>query len=429
MPSNRLSQFYGISTFGESHGSAVGILFDSPIPDQTLPLEEIKAAFRRRGPKGKFSTSRIEPDEIEVLSGLFEGKTTGAPLCIVIRNKKARELDYAKLKKLIRPGYADYSWLKKYHIFDYRGGGRASGRETVARVLAAELLKHMIPELKINSYIVQIGSMKAEMLDEKPKNPYYWPDPNSLPALEKYLKQILENGDSIGGVIRIKAGNVPPGLGDPIYEKLSANIAKAMFSIPSVRGILFGDGMLLAERPGSFCNDQYSEAKLSSNHHGGILGGVSTGAELSFDLVLRPVSSISKAQNTIDLWGNPARIEIAGRHDTCHLPRVIPVAEAMLIIALTDALQYQRLIQRKQNLEGYREMLDKLDEDLLLIIKRRREVVKMVKEFKLNHDLPQKDEKREKELLERLRKLAEEWDLDEELVQEIMMLNLRVSAK
>ncbi|MCK9557928.1 MAG: chorismate synthase [Candidatus Cloacimonetes bacterium] len=429
MPSNSLSRLFGITTFGESHGPAIGILFDSPIANQELPFDRIREALLRRAPKGNASTTRIETDEIEILSGVFNGKTTGTPLCILIHNKDARSIDYEPFKDLIRPGYADYSWLQKYHIFDYRGGGRTSGRETVARVLAAELLRHVLPDISIETTTLQIGSIKASLNGTCPENAFHWPDQESYPQLMQFLEQTKLEGDSLGGIVRVVARNVPAGLGDPIYEKLSANIAKAMFSIGTVRGVLFGDGLDLAVMPGSQCNDRFIQGKCVSNHHGGILGGVSTGAEISFDVVLRPVSSISEEQETIDHLGRQSTIKLCGRHDHCHIPRVIPVIEAMLTICLADAVQYQRLISATQDLAGYREALDKLDEDLLILLKRRREIVKQVKQFKKGHNLAPKDYAREREIIDKALCWAKELDLDPDLVLQIVNLNLKVSAK
>ncbi|MCB5278552.1 MAG: chorismate synthase [Candidatus Cloacimonetes bacterium] len=428
MPSNKLSQILGISTFGESHGPAIGILFDSPIPNQEFPFDKIRKALTQRAPQTKFATSRIEPDEIEILSGVFEGKTTGAPLCIVVYNKDARSFEYNPFKDLIRPGYADYSWLQKYHIFDYRGGGRASGRETVARVIAAELYRDLLKDIKIQITAIQIGEKTASIATLSEANPFHWPDQDSYPLLISYLKQKKLEGDSVGGVLRVRAKNIPPGLGDPIYEKLSANIAKAMFSIATIRGVLFGDGLDLARLPGSKVNDQFAQGKAQTNHHGGILGGVSTGSDLQFDLIIRPVSSIAQEQDTINLQGQDCKIKIDGRHDTCHIPRIIPVIEAMLMICLADAIQYQRLIENRQDLSGYREALDKLDEDLILILKRRQEIVRQVKVLKKKQHLPPKDTAREHEIIMRQRTFAKELSLNEDLVEQIVNLNLRLSS-
>lgn len=429
MRSNSFSQQFGISTFGESHGPAIGLLIDSPPPNLDFPSDELAAALRQRSQRGDFSTPRQEPDQLEILSGVFEGKTTGMPLCVIVRNCDAKSADYAALKDIFRPGHADYSWFQKYQIFDYRGGGRASGRETLARVIAADLPKSLLKDIKIEITSTQIGEMKAgAAASPAGDNPFHWPDPKSYPDLIKYLDEIKDSGDSLGGILQVRASNIPAGLGDPIYEKLSANIAKAMFSIGTMRGILFGDGLDLARRPGSQCNDQFEDGKLASNHHGGIVGGVSNGQDLVFELIIRPISSISIPQEGMDKAGNPRQISIQGRHDVCHLPRLIPVVEAMLQICLADAIQYQRLVLGLDaDLPSFRESLDKVDEELLTLLWRRRAIVHKVKQYKKQNDLPPKDPSREREILSKAAKLAQEMDLPPELVQDIIKLNLRIS--
>jgi chorismate mutase len=246
--------------------------------------------------------------------------------------------------------------------------------------------------------------------------------------LIKYLDEIKSLGDSLGGILHVSASNIPLGLGDPIYEKLSANIAKAMFSIGTVRGILFGDGLDLARRPGSQCNDQFAQGLLASNHHGGIVGGVSNGQDLVFELVIRPISSISIPQEALDKAGKPRRISIQGRHDVCHLPRLIPVVEAMLQICLADAIQYQRLISgQSADLPSFRESLDKIDEELITLLWRRRAIVQKVKQYKQQNDLSPQDPAREREILRKAAKLAEGIDLPPELVQDLIKINLRIS--
>ncbi|MCB5271473.1 MAG: chorismate synthase [Candidatus Cloacimonetes bacterium] len=430
MRSNRLSQLFGISTFGESHGPAMGLLIDSPPPNLDFPSEELYAALQQRSQRGDFSTPRQEADQLEILSGVFEGKTTGMPLCVIVRNCDAKSADYAALKDIFRPGHADYSWFQKYQIFDYRGGGRASGRETLARVIAADLSRNLLQDIKIEIVSTQIGERKAAHSSPVGDNPFHWPDPASYPDLIKYLGEIKDSGDSLGGILQVRASNIPLGLGDPIYEKLSANIAKAMFSIGTVRGILFGDGYDLARRPGSQCNDQFAEGKLASNHHGGIVGGISNGQDIVFELIIRPISSISIPQEAMDKAGNPRQISIQGRHDVCHLPRLIPVVKAMLQICLADAIQYQKLVLgNAADLPSFRESLDKVDEELLTLLWRRREIVRQVKEYKQQNDLPPQDLAREREILNKAAILAEEMDLPPELVQDIIKLNLRISDR
>jgi chorismate synthase len=365
---------------------------------------------------------------LEILSGVFEGKTTGMPLCVIVRNCDAKSADYEALKDVFRPGHADYSWFQKYQIFDYRGGGRASGRESLARVIAADLAKNLLKDIKIEITSTQIGELKAGSSSAAGDNPFHWPEPDTYPELIKYLDEIKSLGDSLGGILHVSASNIPSGLGDPIYEKLSANIAKAMFSIGTVRGILFGDGLDLARRPGSQCNDQFAQGLLASNHHGGIVGGVSNGQDLVFELVIRPISSISIPQEALDKAGKPRRISIQGRHDVCHLPRLIPVVEAMLQICLADAIQYQRLISgQSADLPSFRESLDKIDEELITLLWRRRAIVQKVKQYKQQNDLSPQDPAREREILRKAAKLAEGIDLPPELVQDLIKINLRIS--
>lgn len=428
MPSNKLSDIFGISTFGESHGPAIGVLIDSPLPNIDFPSEELLQALQRRNPQLSFTTARNEPDQIEILSGLMDGKTTGMPLCLIVRNLDARSTDYEALKDVFRPGHADFSWFQKYGIYDYRGGGRASGRETLARIIAADHVKSVLGDIDIHITCTQIGELKAMSQKGDAANPWHWPCSQTFPKLMSYLNEIQKSGDSVGGILRVSAHNVPPGLGDPVYEKLSANIAKAMFSIGSIRGIHFGDGLLLAEQTGSQVNDQFINGKLASNHHGGILGGVSTGQDISYDLIIRPVSSIRIPQQSLDRQGQSRQISIQGRHDVCHIPRIIPVIEAMLKLCLADAIQYQKLVSaQSQSLAGFRESLDKLDAELIQVLAHRAEIVKQVKAFKTKQGLPPQDPEREKNIQDQCSALAAKLGLDPHLAKEIIKLSIRIS--
>ena len=365
-----------------------------------------------------------------MLSGVFEGKTTGMPLCIIVRNSDARSLDYEAFRDVFRPGHADFSWFTKFGIHDFRGGGRSSGRETLARLIAADNVKGVLGDIQIRVVTKSIGKLDADIKSYDSQNPFHWPDHQSYDELQRYLQDTKDAKDSLGGVLRIRVSNLPAGLGDPIYEKLSAKIAKAMFSIGTVRGILFGDGMRLARDPGSRVNDVFKDAKPITNYHGGIIGGVSTGADIEFDLIIRPISSIGHEQETVDKAGNPRKIKISGRHDSCHIPRLIPVVEAMLSLCLADAIQYQKLISSdKPELASYRESLDKLDEDLLLLLWKRRQIVSQVKLYKEQNNLPPKDLEREQEIFERAKTIAQELDLDPELCARILEISLKISAK
>ncbi|MCB5267843.1 MAG: chorismate synthase [Candidatus Cloacimonetes bacterium] len=428
MPSNRLEQFFGFTSFGESHGAAMGLLIDSPTPNLDFPYAALRDALNRRKIHTPFKTSREETDDYEILSGVFEGKTTGMPLCIIVRNRDIRSSDYEAIRNLFRPGHADFAWFQKFGIYDFRGGGRASGRETLVRVIAASFTDEVIQPIQISTSCLQIGTMRCETTSDTHDNPFHWQDSSSLDDLYSYLQQSKDRGESLGGIIRLTASRVPAGLGDPVYEKLSANIAKAMLSIPSVKGINFGDGFALASMQGSEANDQISSQGFLSNHQGGINGGVSNGNDIVFDLIIRPIPSVSTPQRTIDREGKDHWIEVHGRHDSCHIPRLIPVAEAMLKLCLADAIQHQRLIQGKaRDLVSFRESLDKIDEDLLLLLYRRRQIVQQVKEYKLKHQLPNHDPIREQQIISRAQELAKELDIDPNIVSQIIQLVLNSS--
>ncbi len=428
MPSNKLDGYFGFTSFGESHGPAIGLVIDSPPPNLDFPHDALEAALARRNISTPYKTARNESDDYEILSGVFEGKTTGMPLCIIVRNHDARSLDYEAFKNVFRPGHADFAWYEKYHIYDYRGGGRASGRETLTRVIAASFAKDIINPITIETRCLQIGDFIADPEGIWEENPFAWSDKASLSQLYDYLDKVKVEGDSVGGIIELKAMNVPAGLGDPVYDKLSANIAKAMLSIPSVKGISFGDGEALASMKGSMGNDQISRTGFLSNHQGGINGGVSNGNDLRLRLIIRAVPSVSNPQRTIDKAGKDHIVSIQGRHDVCHIPRLIPVAEAMLKLCLADAIQHQKLISGEEaDLSSYRESLDKLDEDLILLLYRRKKLVEQVKAFKKEHQLSPRDEDREREIIARSRDLGRELDLDEDIVSRIMHLVLQSS--
>jgi len=432
MNANRLSKVLGISTFGESHGKAIGILFDDVIPNRDFPLEQIKTALAKRRPRVKGTSSRIEEDEIEILSGVWEGKTTGMPICILIYNHDIRSDDYEKLAELFRPGHADYAWFQKYHVYDFRGGGRASGRETVARVLAAEMYRDTIPQVRFSYNCTQIGCLRSDSIDTfatpSMENPYCWMDSKGLDHLHQYLKQIQDEGDSVGAILNVRVENVSAGWGDPVYEKLDANIAKAMLSIGSIKGIHFGRGLAIAETLGSDVNDRLTPESISSTFLGGINGGVSNGAPITFSLIIRPPASVAVEQNTIARNGHADQLKIGGRHDLCHLPRLIPIVEAMLIISLAEAAKYQSILCGKAiELKDLRESIDKVDEDLILCLYRRKQLVNKVKELKKASKIPFFDPQREADIDHNARAFATKLELDPEVLSEIILRAIRIS--
>ncbi len=420
MKGNSYGKYLGFTAFGESHGSAIGLVMEDVKPGIKFPLDEIqKLLNERKLGTGKFSTSREEKDEIQVLSGVFDGKTTGMPICLVVYNQDARPADYELLKNIFRPGHADYSLFQKFKIYDYRGGGRASGRETISRVAAAGLADDILKGIQIKIYPVQIGKIAAEKFSEF-TNELNWPDESSYNKLLRYLEEIKESGNSVGGIVEVVINNLPAGLGDPVFEKLDANLAKAILSIGGVKGIEFGDGFELAKLTGNKTNDQMDDTGFLSNHSGGILGGISTGQTLKFRFVVKPTSSINIEQNTITHDGKTTSIKVVGRHDVCIIPRLMPVAKAMIKLVLADAVSYQKLVRSdKQDISDYREAIDKIDEDLLIALKRRMEISNLIGKYKHEQNLQIENKDREIELLNSLKLKAKELKISKELIDEI----------
>ena len=430
MKGNSYNKFLGFTAFGESHGPAIGLVIEDIKPGLKFPLERIQEALDARKPGSeKFTTSRQEKDRIQILSGVLNGITTGMPICLVVYNKDARSADYEHLKNIFRPGHADYSLFKKFKIYDYRGGGRASGRETISRVAAAGLTDEILKDIHIKIYPVQIGEIAAAKFSES-KNELNWPDESNYTELLDYLKEIKSAGNSVGGIVEVVVNNLPAGLGDPVFEKLDANLAKAILSIGSVKGIEFGDGFELAKLTGKQANDQMNETGFLSNHSGGILGGISTGQSLKFRFVVKPTSSINIEQQTITHNEDKTTVKVGGRHDVCIIPRLIPVANAMIKLVLADAISYQKLVaNEKQDISDYREAIDKIDEDILFALKRRMEISKLIGKFKqkLNMEIENKD--REYELLNSLKQKGKELDISNDLIEQIWNSIIKESKK
>jgi len=431
MRSNTYGKYYGITAFGESHGKVIGVVIEDVKPGVKFPFGEIQKALNKRKPgKGTFSTSRKEEDEIQVMSGVFEGKTTGMPICLLVYNRDAQSKDYEQLKDFFRPGHADFPYFQKFKIFDHRGGGRASGRETISRVAASGLVEELLKKIKIDIYPVKIGKFETIEIDDSFQNQLNWHNRTNYDELVNYLEQIKEKGDSIGGIVEAKIMNLPAGFGDPVFEKLDANLAKAILSIGAVKGIEFGDGFELAELKGSEANDQMNKDGLITNHCGGILGGISTGNELVFRFVVKPTSSINILQKTITKDNKEVTFKPQGRHDTCIIPRIIPVAEAMIKLVLADAISYQKLVSNeKQELTDYREAIDKIDEDILIALSRRQKISELIGKFKKDNNLQIENKEREEELLNKLKQKALIWDIDETLITSIWKLIISESKK
>ncbi len=351
---NTFGRRFTITTFGESHGPAIGVVLDGVPP--MLPITEAdiqKELDRRRPGQSSVTTPRSESDSVEILSGVFEGHTTGAPIALLIRNQNQKSGDYDKLKNVFRPGHADYTFFEKFGVRDYRGGGRSSGRETAARVAAGAIAKVYLATLgiTITSYTVQVGDIVAteRHLSSIESNIVRCADPQAALKMIALIESVKAEGDSIGGVVETVIQGAPVGLGDPVFDKLDAVLSHAVMSIGTVKGIEFGAGFGAARMKGSESNDPFTirngKVETTSNHAGGILGGISNGSEIVFRAAIKPPSSISKMQQTVNQSLEPTAIEVLGRHDPCICPRVVPVIEAMTAITLVDAILVQKAIR------------------------------------------------------------------------------------
>ena len=346
MPGNTFGLYFRVTTFGESHGPALGAVIDGCPPGLTLSREYIQEELDRRRPgKGLGESPRKEPDQVEILSGVFEGKTTGMPITLIVWNKDARPKSYEKIKDIFRPGHGDCTYLWKYGLRDWRGGGRSSGRETVARVAAGAVAKRLLEEygISVHAYTVALGGVKVSRKDLNViyENRFFCPDPEVVPLMEERVRAVREQGDSIGGVVEIVAQGVPAGLGEPVFDKLDADLAKALMSIGAVKGVEIGAGFKAAEMLGSEHNDEITPRGFKTNHAGGILAGISNGDEIICRAAVKPIPSISKEQDTIDQEGRPRKIKIGGRHDASAIPRIVPVCAAMVRLVLADHLLRQ----------------------------------------------------------------------------------------
>jgi chorismate synthase len=432
MRSNRFSAFFGITSFGESHGPAMGVVIEDIRPNIDFPFAELDRLVSLRKPrKNNYSTSRCEEDEYKIVSGVFEGKTTGMPICILFPNTDSKPEDYDYLKDIFRPGHADYSFYKKFKIYDYRGGGRASGRETISRIAASALVSDLLGPAKICFNTIQIGEMLSDNDDSfvqaSEKNPFCWTDHTKLKELDVYLDNIKADKETLGGIIQIKIDNVPAGLGDPAFEKINANLAKALFSIGTVRGVSFGTGFDNANLKGSESNDQMDESGFLSNKCGGINGGITNGQPIIINIIIKPVSSHGKTQKTLTKHGKYSEITVQGRHDVCHIPRIIPVIEAMIKLTLADAIAWQKQISGENlSLNDYRETLDKLDEDLILTLYRRKQVVGHIRSLKKRENMPFRDCIREKEIENLWQDYARELNLSIDEIKHLLDIVLRV---
>ncbi|MFZ2852785.1 MAG: chorismate synthase [Rhodocyclaceae bacterium] len=342
MSGNTIGTLFTVTSFGESHGPAIGCVVDGCPPGLEICAADIQAELDRRKPgTSRHVTQRRESDTVEILSGVFEGKTTGTPIGLLIRNEDQRSKDYGNIAETFRPGHADYAYTQKYGFRDYRGGGRSSARETAVRVAAGAIARKWLSErygVTIRGWMSQLGPIEIPFVDAAQilENPFFAPNSAILPQLEAYMDELRKSGDSVGAQISVAASGVPPGWGEPVYDRLDAEIAYAMMSINAVKGVEIGAGFASVAQKGSEHGDEMTPQGFLSNNAGGVLGGISTGQEIVVNMAIKPTSSIRLARRSVDLAGQPAQVETHGRHDPCVGIRATPIAEAMLALVLID---------------------------------------------------------------------------------------------
>lgn len=344
MAGNSFGTLFQLTTFGESHGRAIGGVLDGCPAGIELDVEAIQNDLNRRKPgQSAIVTQRKEPDTVEFYSGIFEGKTTGTPIGFAIHNTNQKSKDYSHIKDSYRPSHADFVYDKKYGFRDYRGGGRSSARETASRVVAGAIAKQFLSSIKITAFVSQVGSMKLDKpyqaldFSQIEGNPVRCPDPGMASKMEEYIKSIKKQGDTIGGIITCVAQNVPIGLGEPVFDKLHAELGKAMLSINAVKGFEYGSGFDGVKMKGSDHNDAFNtDGSTKTNRSGGVQGGISNGMDIYFNVAFKPVATVLQSYETIDKDGNAVQAQGKGRHDPCVVPRAVPIVEAMTALVLAD---------------------------------------------------------------------------------------------
>lgn len=352
MSGNIFGRLFQVVTFGESHGAAVGAVVDGMPAGIAIEASDIQKELDRRRPgQSKVTTARNEADQVEILSGIFEGKTTGTPIALLVRNSDQHSSDYSNIKDIFRPGHADYTYFVKYGIRDYRGGGRSSGRETIGRVAAGALAKKVLEQCGISvvAFAKSIGNVSGEKFEADfiEKNIVRAADPEKAEAMTAEIMNAAVAYDSIGGVVECRIYNVPAGLGNPCFDKLDAELAKALMSVGGVKGVEIGDGFEVASSCGSMNNDNMSSEGFLSNHAGGILGGISNGNTIIVRCAVKPTPSIAQLQKSVNLDNQNTDVEIHGRHDPCLVPRIVPVAEAMCALVIADFLRISGKVGEK----------------------------------------------------------------------------------
>jgi len=343
MSGNTFGKLFCVTTFGESHGPALGCIVDGCPPGLEISEEEIQLELDRRKPgTSRYTTQRREPDQVKILSGIFEGKTTGTPIGLLIENTDQRSKDYGNIAEQVRPAHADYTYWQKYGIRDYRGGGRSSARETAMRVAAGAIAKKWLKEkygIEVRGYLSQLGPIKTQKLDweQVEQNPFFCPDAERVPEMEAYMQDLIKEGNSIGARISVHASGVPAGLGEPIFDRLDADLAHGLMSINAVKGVEIGAGFDCVEQKGTEHRDEITpEEGFLSNNAGGVLGGISSGQDIIAHIALKPTSSLRIPGRSVDRSGNAIEVVTKGRHDPCVGIRATPIAEAMMALVLVD---------------------------------------------------------------------------------------------
>ncbi|UTV29227.1 chorismate synthase [Photobacterium atrarenae] len=348
MAGNTIGQLFRVTTFGESHGLALGCIIDGCPPGLALTEADMQHDLDRRRPgTSKYTTQRREPDEVKILSGVFEGQTTGTSIGLLIENTDQRSKDYSNIKDTFRPGHADYTYHQKYGVRDYRGGGRSSARETAMRVAAGAVAKKYLKQvhgIEIQAYLSQMGDVKIDQVDwsQIEQNAFFCPDASKVDALDELIRKLKKEGDSIGAKLTVVARHVPVGLGEPVFDRLDADIAHSLMSINAVKGVEIGDGFDVVQQRGSEHRDEMTPEGFKTNHAGGVLGGISSGQDIVAHLALKPTSSITVPGESINRQGETVEVVTKGRHDPCVGIRAVPIAEAMLAITLMDHLLRHR---------------------------------------------------------------------------------------
>jgi chorismate synthase len=430
MAGNQFGNYFRITTFGESHGKAMGVVVDGVRPGLPIDVASIQKELDRRRPgQSSVTTQRKEEDRVEVLSGVFDGRTIGTPICMIIWNRDQKPGEYEKVKDLFRPGHAGYTYMAKFGVTDYRGGGRSSGRETASRVAAGAVAKTILSKegIEVCGYTREVAGISCRSIDLTvvEKNPLRAADLEAAAAMEQAVLRAKEEGDSVGGIVEVVVRNVPAGIGDPVFDKLEADLGKALLSIGAVRGFEVGNGFAASRLRGSENNDPFyvdaatGKVRTRSNNAGGIAGGISNGEEIVLRIAVKPPSSIRKEQETVTLDLKPATISMEGRHDPCICPRIVPVAEAMVALTILDHLTRQRLLRRESKIAALRETIDLVDRNIVLLLAERQALVTQIGDLKRKRGKQIFDKSRERAILRRQLPVARQLDLDPAFVTQL----------